>query len=116
MTGTSGSRTGHAHGLIADHEPAPDEARLLAATKAGGRPYPAPDGRNALRTVRGWAPRAVVLDGTLPDLGGLRGPLRRAGPGHGRTEESVRVLGDPASVIHAVRGLGYVIRAVEDGR
>lgn len=76
MTGTSGSRTGHVRVLIVDDEPALSEVLSVAVTEAGWRPYPALDGRSALRTARGCAPHAVVLDGMLPDLDGLQ-VLRR---------------------------------------
>ncbi|MFK4101243.1 response regulator transcription factor [Streptomyces sp. NPDC019531] len=146
MTGTSGFRTGRVRVLIVDDEPALNEVLSVAVTEAGWRPYPALDGRSALKIARGCAPHAVVLDGMLPDLDGLqvlrrlrhenphlpvlmltardalehrldgleagaddyvtkpfsleevvlrlRALLRRAGGAHGRTDESVRVLGD----------------------
>jgi two-component system OmpR family response regulator len=146
MTGTSGSRTGRVRVLIVDDEPALNEVLSVAVTEAGWRPYPALDGRSALRTARGCAPHAVVLDGMLPDLDGLqvlrrlrfenprlpvlmltardalehrldgleagaddyvtkpfsleevvlrlRGLLRRAGSGCGRAHDRVHVLGD----------------------
>jgi two-component system OmpR family response regulator len=132
--------------LIVDDEPALNEVLSVAVAEAGWRPYPALDGRSALRTARGCAPHAVVLDGMLPDLDGLqvlrrlrhenpklpvlmltardalehrldgleagaddyvtkpfsleevvlrlRGLLRRAGAVQGRADDSVRVLGD----------------------
>ncbi|MFG2461872.1 response regulator transcription factor [Streptomyces sp. NPDC048523] len=76
MTSTSGPRTGRVRVLIVDDEPALNEVLSVAVTEAGWRPYPALDGRSALRTARDCAPHAVVLDGMLPDLDGLQ-VLRR---------------------------------------
>jgi two-component system OmpR family response regulator len=146
MTGTAGSRTGRVRVLIVDDEPGLNEVLSVAVTEAGWRPYPALDGQSALKTARGCAPHAVVLDGMLPDLDGLqvlrrlrqenpklpvlmltardalehrldgleagaddyvtkpfsleevvlrlRGLLRRAAARDGRTDDSVHVLGD----------------------
>ncbi|WP_030939773.1 response regulator transcription factor [Streptomyces sp. NRRL S-646] len=76
MSGTSASRTGRVRVLIVDDEPALTEVLSVAVTEAGRRPYPAADGRSALRIARGCAPHAVVLDGMLPDLDGIQ-VLRR---------------------------------------
>jgi two-component system OmpR family response regulator len=146
MTAASRSRTGRVRVLIVDDEPALTEVLSVAVTGAGWRPYPAPDGRSALRIARGCPPHAVALDGMLPDLDGiqvlrrlrhehprlpvlmltardalehridgldngaddyvtkpfsleevvvrLRGRLRRVGAERTRTDDSVRVLGD----------------------
>ncbi|MET9384198.1 response regulator transcription factor [Streptomyces sp. NPDC002928] len=76
MTGTSGSRSGRVRVLIVDDEPDLTALLSVAVTEAGWRPYPAPDGRSALKVARGCAPHAVVLDGMLPDLDGIQ-VLRR---------------------------------------
>ncbi|MDX2937218.1 response regulator transcription factor [Streptomyces ipomoeae] len=76
MAGTSTTRNGRVRVLIVDDEPGLTELLSVAVTEAGWRPYPAPDGHSALRVARGCAPRAVVLDGMLPDLDGLQ-VLRR---------------------------------------
>ncbi|NNN32055.1 response regulator transcription factor [Streptomyces sp. S3(2020)] len=146
MTGTAGYRNGRVRVLIVDDEPALTDVLSVAVEEAGWRAYPALDGQSALRTARGCAPHAVVLDGMLPDLDGLqvlrrlryenpklpvlmltardalehrldgleagaddyvtkpfsleevvvrlRGLLRRAGAEHARADDSVRVLGD----------------------
>jgi two-component system OmpR family response regulator len=146
MTATAGYRNGRVRVLIVDDEPALTDVLSVAVEEAGWRAYPALDGQSALRTARGCAPHAVVLDGMLPDLDGLqvlrrlryeqpklpvlmltardalehrldgleagaddyvtkpfsleevvlrlRGLLRRAGAEHPRADESVRVLGD----------------------
>jgi two-component system OmpR family response regulator len=62
--------------LIVDDEPALTDVLSVAVEEAGWRAYPALDGQSALRTARGCAPHAVVLDGMLPDLDGLQ-VLRR---------------------------------------
>jgi two-component system OmpR family response regulator len=146
MTGSAGYRNGRVRVLIVDDEPALTDVLSVAVEEAGWRAYPALDGQSALRTARGCAPHAVVLDGMLPDLDGLqvlrrlryenpklpvlmltardalehrldgleagaddyvtkpfsleevvlrlRGLLRRAGAEHARADESVHVLGD----------------------
>ncbi|MFJ4205028.1 DNA-binding response regulator [Streptomyces sviceus] len=168
MTGTSGPRTGRVRGLIVDDEAALDEVLSVAVTAAGRRSCAALDGRGALRTARGRAPHAVVLDGMPPGLNGLQVPrrLRFEDPklpvltltakeydllgallAHPRqirrilskapTLDHVRrgsfdgggnlvevPISHPrrkihkrrAPMIHPVRGLGYAIRAAEDGR
>jgi two-component system OmpR family response regulator len=146
MTGSAGYRNGRVRVLIVDDEPALTDVLSVAVEEAGWRAYPVLDGQSALKTARGCAPHAVVLDGMLPDLDGLqvlrrlryenprlpvlmltardalehrldgleagaddyvtkpfsleevvlrlRGLLRRAGAEHARADESVRVLGD----------------------
>ncbi|MFH8801288.1 response regulator transcription factor [Streptomyces sp. NPDC017936] len=76
MTAAPRSPTGRVRVLIVDDEPALTEVLSVAVTEAGWRPYPAPDGRSALRIARGCPPHAVVLDGMLPDLDGIQ-VLRR---------------------------------------
>ncbi|MFJ1604931.1 response regulator [Streptomyces sp. NPDC088253] len=115
----------------------------MAVTEAGRRPCPVADGHSAPRAARGCAPHAVVLDGTLPDLDQIQvlrrlryenprlpvlmltardAPERRldglsAGAGDHVTKpfspEEVVLESD---LIHTVRGVGYAIRLVEDGR
>ncbi|MFJ3311026.1 hypothetical protein ACIPSA_50505 [Streptomyces sp. NPDC086549] len=94
MSGTPASRTGRVRMIVADDEPGFTEPLSAAVTEAGRRPRPAADGQSAPRLAR--APHAVVLEGMLPDLDGIR---------RGR-----------AQVIHTVRGRGHVIRDVEAGR
>ncbi|MGW6009315.1 response regulator transcription factor [Streptomyces sp. NPDC055210] len=72
----SGTRTEPVRVLIVDDEPGLTELLSVAVTEAGWQPYPAPDGRSALRVARARAPHAVVLDGMLPDLDGIQ-VLRR---------------------------------------
>ncbi|MEU9910728.1 response regulator transcription factor [Streptomyces sp. NPDC051001] len=76
MTGSAGYRNGRVRVLIVDDEPALTDVLSVAVEEAGWRAYPALDGQSALRTARGCAPHAVVLDGMLPDLDGLQ-VLRR---------------------------------------
>lgn len=76
MSATAGSRTGRVRVLVVDDEPGLAELLSAAVTHAGRRPCPALGGHSALRPARGCAPRAVVLDGMLPDLDGLQ-VLRR---------------------------------------
>ncbi|WP_405868476.1 response regulator transcription factor [Streptomyces sp. NBC_00005] len=76
MSGTSASRTGRVRVLVVEDEPGLTELLSVAVTEAGWRPYPAADGRSALRIARDCAPHAVVLDGMLPDLDGIQ-VLRR---------------------------------------
>ncbi|MEU5887390.1 response regulator transcription factor [Streptomyces sp. NPDC047461] len=76
MTGSAGYRNGRVRVLIVDDEPALTDLLSVAVEEAGWRAYPALDGQSALRTARGCAPHAVVLDGMLPDLDGLQ-VLRR---------------------------------------
>ncbi|MGN9820896.1 response regulator transcription factor [Streptomyces sp. SD11] len=72
----SGTRSEPVRVLIVDDEPALTELLSAAVTDAGWQPYPAADGRTALRVARTRAPHAVVLDGMLPDLDGVQ-VLRR---------------------------------------
>ncbi|MFF4032770.1 response regulator [Streptomyces sviceus] len=97
MTGTSGPRTDRARVLIVDDEPAPGEVPSVAVTEAARRRYPAPAGRSGLRTARGCAPHAVVLDGMPPALDGLQVPrrLRFENP-----KLPVRTLTAPDSLAH----------------
>ncbi|MER5182764.1 response regulator transcription factor [Streptomyces sp. NPDC002896] len=67
-----GTRSGHVRVLIVDDEDSLTELLSVAVTEAGWRPYLAGDGRTALKTARGCAPHAVVLDGMLPDLDGVQ--------------------------------------------
>ncbi|MFJ2239400.1 response regulator transcription factor [Streptomyces sp. NPDC087859] len=76
MTGSAGYRNGRVRVLIVDDEPALTDVLSAAVEEAGWRACPALDGQSALRTARGCAPHAVVLDGMLPDLDGLQ-VLRR---------------------------------------
>ncbi|MFE0450620.1 winged helix-turn-helix domain-containing protein [Streptomyces sp. NPDC058914] len=130
MTAASRSRTGRVRVLIVDDEPALTEVFSVAVTEAGRRSYPAPDRRSALRTARGCLPHAVVRLGPLREH--PRRVLRKAQmfdpvwsssfDGGGNLVEvyisSLRrtIDRERAPVIHAVRGLGYAIRAAEDGR
>ncbi|MFD3838970.1 response regulator transcription factor [Streptomyces sp. NPDC058642] len=76
MTGSAAYRNGRVRVLVVDDEPALTDVLSVAVEEAGWRACPALDGQSALRTARGCAPHAVVLDGMLPDLDGLQ-VLRR---------------------------------------
>ncbi|GAB2929639.1 response regulator transcription factor [Streptomyces heilongjiangensis] len=76
MSGTSGNHEDLIRVLIVDDEPGLVETLSVAVAEAGWRPYSAADGESALRTARGCAPHAVVLDGMLPGLDGVQ-VLRR---------------------------------------
>ncbi|MFD3500467.1 response regulator transcription factor [Streptomyces sp. NPDC058678] len=76
MSATSGSHEDLIRVLIVDDEPGLVETLSVAVSEAGWRPYVAADGESALRTARGCAPHAVVLDGMLPGLDGVQ-VLRR---------------------------------------
>jgi two-component system OmpR family response regulator len=102
MSGTVVSRTRRVRVLIVDDEPALTELLSAAVTEAGWRPYPAADGRTALRLARGCAPHAVVLDGMLPDLDGLQ-VLRRLRYEHPKLP--VLMLTARDAVEHRIDGL-----------
>ncbi|WP_411151154.1 response regulator transcription factor [Streptomyces sp. A30] len=76
MSATSGSHEDLIRVLIVDDEPGLVETLSVAVSEAGWRPYVAVDGESALRTARGCAPHAVILDGMLPGLDGVQ-VLRR---------------------------------------
>ncbi|MFJ8536126.1 DNA-binding response regulator [Streptomyces sp. NPDC093591] len=144
MTATTGFRNGRVRVLIVDDEPALTDVLSGAVEEAGWRPYPALDGQSALRIARGCPPHAVVLDGMLPDPDGLQvlRRLRYESPelrvlsksqildhvwsssfdGGGNLVEVYlsglrrKIDKGRAPMIHTVRGLGYAIRPVEDGR
>jgi two-component system OmpR family response regulator len=63
MSATSGSHEDLIRVLIVDDEPGLVETLSVAVAEAGWRPYSAADGESALRTARGCAPHAVILDG-----------------------------------------------------
>ncbi|MHC3475443.1 response regulator transcription factor [Streptomyces sp. 7R007] len=103
MTGTSVSRTGRVRVLIVDDEPALTDVLSAAVAEAGWQPYPAADGRAALRLARACAPHAVVLDGMLPDLDGIQ-VLRRLR--HETPKLPVLMLTARDALEHRLDGLG----------
>ncbi|MGW2962984.1 winged helix-turn-helix domain-containing protein [Streptomyces sp. NPDC001220] len=95
MAATAGSRTGRVRVLIVDDEPGLTELLSAAVADAGRRPYPAPDGQTIWSTSFDGGENLVEVC-----ISSLRRKIDR-----GRTP-----------MIHTVRGMGYVVRAVEDGR
>jgi hypothetical protein len=110
MTGTTGPRTGRARVFIADDDPAPDEVLSVAVEhRLGGLGAGADDSVHVLGDL-------VTTEDTRE--------VRRAGVSGRLTAEAYDPLARPRQilskargrVIPAVRGLGYAIRAAEDGR
>jgi two-component system OmpR family response regulator len=134
MTATAGFRNGRVRVLIVDDEPALTDVLSVAVEEAGWR-YENPKlpvlmltARDALEHrldgLEAGADDHVTKQFSLEEVVlRLRGLLRRAAAEQARTDDSVRVLGDlvltdkgRAPMIHTVRGLGYAVRPVEDGR
>lgn len=83
MFDTPGTHDGTVRVLIVDDEPELTEVLSAAVTAAGWRPFPARDGRSALRIAHDRAPHIVVLDRMLPGMDGVQ-VLRRLRSEHHR--------------------------------